>query len=66
MTKTEKARYTQAGWKCLKCDVHFKLYNESKPSACLNCGSYDLKMEWHQQVDMTSTVTSLPLEDKQK
>lgn len=66
MTKTEKASYQQSGFSCLKCHTHFKTYNGLFPDACVNCGAYDIKMEWNQHIDMTSTVMTLPLAEKPK
>lgn len=61
--KIEKSKYTQAGYKCDSCSVHFKIYNGLKaPENCPNCGvPGSLHMEWNQEVELTVSSVQLPL-----
>ncbi len=60
--KTEKASYQQSGFKCLTCNTHMKTYNGLIPTECANCSAIGtMKMEWNQHIDLTATVTPLPL-----
>lgn len=64
LPKTEKANYIQSGFHCHACASHVKTYNGLIPTFCPTCGALGtLKMEWNQQLETTSIVTSLPLID---